>query len=648
MTRPIPETDDTDEVVGSDLLLVLRPGRDLPASQSIADVLASGTSDLLDAEGARDAIAAFIAAGDNITVVHNDAQNTLTISSTATGGTPFLTTVEEVDEADRTLTRADRGKVIALTPLDAGNTITLWSDAQNGDVVAAVKFDNVDGPIIIEDAPNNEIYRITEFNHCLILIFDGVGWVAVAEYGAPDPVVPQDPALEKILQRISPIHDAIETTTFATVENAQVALVGHGTYNNARIQGLTYHDDMATVPTNGSYGTIFRVPSNEVVNNPVAVLMRGTHTLYRLATGWVDRGVHGNFRYYVHRGAYATGDAVSGESLEATDTVHIEGTATTSEVIPEWDGAIEPDRILTGVSAIAYTAATGDLTATLVSGDELTTHIAESPVTGPEAAVLEEADAYQRQKLNAEGITSTIGAFADATAADLANGYGFIARTVVDGPSVESDPYVLPQGAPPNGVGVTPTLQLPRGVNPDRCRLQHIRSDSVLETLPRSTDEWRQLAGRNVAEGQWRFTDQYDAVVSADLPLVVHDTFEMRAGDIVKLQIAPETFTASSAGPVITIAYGRANTAAAVTIQTASKQVPLNIPIVIRFPTIPANAYRFFEPPSGYTLVSAVGEGGQTIEEWDEQSNGRWTLGPLSGQGRRSETFVFIVEAASA
>ena len=121
----------------------------------------------------------------------------------------------------------------------------------------------------------------------------------------------------------------------------------------------------------GSFGVIFRVPMNETVNNPVAVITRATHVIWRLATGWADRGVHGAFRYYTHRGAYGTGNTVAGESMRNGDTVHIEGTSVTTEVVPEWDGAVDPDRILTGVAAFGYSDATGLLTLTLVNGTAL-------------------------------------------------------------------------------------------------------------------------------------------------------------------------------------------------------------------------------------------------------------------------------------
>jgi len=63
------------------------------------------------------------------------------------------------------------------------------------------------------------------------------------------------------------------------------------------------------------------------------------------------------------------------------------------------------------------------------------------------------------------------------------------------------------------------------------------------------------------------------------------------------------------------------------------------------------NNYRFFEPPSGYNLISAVGESGQTIASWTRQSSGTYTQGPLRLRRNNadvdvSETFVMIVEAA--
>ena len=356
------------------------------------------------------------------------------------------------------------------------------------------------------------------------------------------------PDLQKLLERTSAIHDQIESTTFSQPQNAQVTLVGHGTYSDSQLTGLQYEDDRDSAESDGSFGVIFRVPMNETVNNPVGVITRGSHVIWRLATGWADRGIHGNFRYYTHRGAYGTGNTVAGESMRNGDTVHIEGTSVTTEIVPEWDGAIDPSRILTGVAGFGYTSNLGLLVITLVDGRTLSANIGAELVTGVEGEILEEAAADKQRRLDAVGLTSTIGAFADATTADLRRGYGFFAPTVTTFPNVESAPYVLPSGAPPSGVAITPEIQVPRGVNPDRVRLQHIRNNAVLETLPRSTDEWRRLAGRNTTENQNRYTDRYDAVVSADLPLVVHDTVEMRAGDILRLQLAPETFEFDGGG----------------------------------------------------------------------------------------------------
>ena len=107
---------------------------------------------------------------------------------------------------------------------------------------------------------------------------------------------------------------------------------------------------------------------------------------------------------------------------------------------------------------------------------------------------------------------------------------------------VESDPFVPPQGTSPSGLLVTPSIQVPRGVNPNRVKLVHMRGNTEIEAVNRATTQWRKLADAP-AVGQSRFTDRYGAVVTADLPLVVHEALQLRTGDIVKLQIAPETLT---------------------------------------------------------------------------------------------------------
>ena len=80
---------------------------------------------------------------------------------------------------------------------------------------------------------------------------------------------------------------------------------------------------------------------------------------------------------------------------------------------------------------------------------------------------------------------------------------------------------------------------------------------------------------------------------------------------------------------------------------------------VFRFPQAPRNGYRVIVLGDPYRLVSAIGEGGQTIDDWEvaahtvtDNDTMEWTLGPLSGAGagggRDAETFLFRVERASA
>ena len=77
----------------------------------------------LTAEQVRDTVAAFVREGNNITIVHDDAANTLTISST--GGTGGGLTTEQVRDTVAAFVRAAPGSGLSYTHNDTGNTLTL-------------------------------------------------------------------------------------------------------------------------------------------------------------------------------------------------------------------------------------------------------------------------------------------------------------------------------------------------------------------------------------------------------------------------------------------------------------------------------------------------------------------------------------------
>lgn len=105
-------------------------------------VNASGAGQL-DAETVRDTIAAMLVAGTGVTLTYNDAGDTLTVASTGGGGGLDAETVR-----DTIATMLVAGTGVTLTYNDAGDTLTVaatggggagdyWTKAQIGDVLTA-------------------------------------------------------------------------------------------------------------------------------------------------------------------------------------------------------------------------------------------------------------------------------------------------------------------------------------------------------------------------------------------------------------------------------------------------------------------------------------------------------------------------------
>lgn len=98
----------------------------LAQAAAAIDALGGGTT--LTAENVRDIVAAFIQAGANVTVVHDDPGDILTIASTAAGG-GGITTEDAVDAVAGALVA---GAGISIAYNDAANTITIIATGGGG------------------------------------------------------------------------------------------------------------------------------------------------------------------------------------------------------------------------------------------------------------------------------------------------------------------------------------------------------------------------------------------------------------------------------------------------------------------------------------------------------------------------------------
>ena len=77
---------------------------------------------------------------------------------------------------------------------------------------------------------------------------------------------------------------------------------------------------------------------------------------------------------------------------------------------------------------------------------------------------------------------------------------------------------------------------------------------------------------------------------------------------------------------------------------TAQLMVPLNKPWGHRFPDTCRRDHRFITVPDGHSLASAIGEGGETIDDWNPHADGvTWSIGPLSIHGAKAETFTMVI-----
>ena len=144
-------TDTDDLTEGSTNLYFTNARVDARISTSDTDALAEGYSNLyFTDERVDDRVNSLLTAGSNITLTYNDASNTLTIASTASGGLTDLSssdtddlsegssnlyhTDERVDDRVNSLLTA--GSNITLTYDDAANTLTIASTASGGGGIA--------------------------------------------------------------------------------------------------------------------------------------------------------------------------------------------------------------------------------------------------------------------------------------------------------------------------------------------------------------------------------------------------------------------------------------------------------------------------------------------------------------------------------
>ena len=75
--------------------------------------------------------------------------------------------------------------------------------------------------------------------------------------------------------------------------------------------------------------------------------------------------------------------------------------------------------------------------------------------------------------------------------------------------------------------------------------------------------------------------------------------------------------------------------------------VPLGELFRLRMSRTERSHYRYLQmPTNNHVLLSAIGESGETVEDWAQgTSNNLAVLGPVSNNGRDPETFNFIIEA---
>ena len=143
---------DTDDLTEGSTNLYFTDARvDARISTSDTDALAEGYSNLyFTDERVDDRVNSLLTAGSNITLTYNDASNTLTIASTASGGLTDLSgsdtddlsegttnlyhTDERVDDRVNSLLTA--GSNITLNNDDAANTLTIASTASGGGGIA--------------------------------------------------------------------------------------------------------------------------------------------------------------------------------------------------------------------------------------------------------------------------------------------------------------------------------------------------------------------------------------------------------------------------------------------------------------------------------------------------------------------------------
>ena len=121
----------------------------------------------------------------------------------------------------------------------------------------------------------------------------------------------------------------------------------------------------------------------------------------------------------------------------------------------------------------------------------------------------------------------------------------------------------------------------------------------------------------------------------------------LRADSAAHKEEFRERINAKVEPDTIMIAVGWADTATGASPDdTADITVPVNERFLYRGGRTDKGDHRFLVmPSSSYRPVSIIGEGGETIDEWERQTDERtWSIGPLSGAGRDPETFYILLE----
>ena len=166
-----------------------------------------------------------------------------------------------------------------------------------------------------------------------------------------------------------------------------------------------------------------------------------------------------------------------------------------------------------------------------------------------------------------------------------------------------------------------------------------LTDDSVLPQHLDADDDTKQLAFRNrigVTAGGTTIADNsiQPAKLQADS---AEQKQEMRTRIAARLDHGSFNITHGES----TMADGSSPT------NTADQLVnPINEYFSLRVSRIERSSYRVLTMPNtNLILTSAIGESGETIEQWTRQSdNLTWVLGPVAGNARDPETFTLLVK----